>query len=119
MNSSDHGLYGTLWKLGEISGCHQRADRSFFLHGKQFPVCARCTGAALGQLAGALVFPWYRMPVWLCLLLCGVMFGDWLLQRLSLRESTNLRRFLTGICCGGALLQLYFRFLSAFFELIV
>lgn len=119
MNSSDHGLYGALWKLGEISGCHQRADRSFFLRGRQFPVCARCTGAAIGQLTGALLFYWYRIPVWLCVLLCGVMFGDWLLQRLDILPSANWRRLLTGIGCGGALIQLYFRFLTAFFDLIM
>ena len=119
MSSSDRGLYPVLWRMGELSGCHQRPDRSFFLHGKQFPVCARCTGAALGQLAGALIFSWYRMPVWLCLLLCGLMFGDWLLQRLSVRESTNLRRFLTGIGCGCALIQLYFRLLLIIIGLIM
>ena len=119
MTSSDHGLYPILWRMGALSGCHQRPDRSFFLCGKQFPVCARCTGAALGQLVGALFFPWYRMPVGLCLLLCGVMFWDWLLQRMNIRESTNLRRFLTGIGCGGALIQLYFRILLVLFNLIM
>jgi uncharacterized membrane protein len=27
--------------------CHQRPERSFFLNGDQFPVCARCTGLYL------------------------------------------------------------------------
>ncbi|RGF93239.1 DUF2085 domain-containing protein [Ruminococcus sp. AM54-1NS] len=39
-------------KLGASAGCHQRPDRSFFFHGWQFPVCARCTGVLAGQLVG-------------------------------------------------------------------
>jgi uncharacterized membrane protein len=33
--------------------CHQRSERSFFFHGHQFAVCARCTGIYLGAAAGA------------------------------------------------------------------
>ena len=32
--------------------CHQRPERSFFLDGHQFPVCARCTGLYLSAAAG-------------------------------------------------------------------
>ena len=32
--------------------CHQIPGRSFFLDGRQLPVCARCTGLYLGALAG-------------------------------------------------------------------
>lgn len=32
--------------------CHQRPERSFFLDGHQFPVCARCTGLYLSGAAG-------------------------------------------------------------------
>jgi uncharacterized membrane protein len=32
--------------------CHQLADRSFFIDGRQLPVCARCTGLYLGGVAG-------------------------------------------------------------------
>ena len=32
--------------------CHQIPDRSFFLDGRQFPVCARCTGLYLSGLVG-------------------------------------------------------------------
>lgn len=34
--------------------CHQLPDRSFFLAGRQLPVCARCTGLYLGVAAGLL-----------------------------------------------------------------
>lgn len=33
--------------------CHQRPDRSFFVHGRQMPVCARCTGLYVGAAIGA------------------------------------------------------------------
>jgi uncharacterized membrane protein len=32
--------------------CHQLPERSFFLDGQQFPVCARCTGLYASGLAG-------------------------------------------------------------------
>jgi uncharacterized membrane protein len=34
--------------------CHQLPERSFFLDGRQLPVCARCTGLYLGGAAGFL-----------------------------------------------------------------
>lgn len=33
--------------------CHQKSDRSFFLHGHQWPVCGRCAGLYLAAPAGA------------------------------------------------------------------
>ncbi|MEI3349189.1 MAG: DUF2085 domain-containing protein [Dysosmobacter sp.] len=42
-------LYQACASVGHTLGCHQRPDRSFFFHGKQFPVCARCTGVFLGE----------------------------------------------------------------------
>lgn len=32
--------------------CHQLPERSFFVAGRQLPVCARCTGLYLGVAAG-------------------------------------------------------------------
>ena len=34
--------------------CHQRPERSFFVDGHQFPVCARCTGLYLSAAVGLL-----------------------------------------------------------------
>ena len=35
--------------------CHQRAERSFHVHGVKFPVCARCTGLYVSGAVGALI----------------------------------------------------------------
>lgn len=40
-----------LYAAGSVV-CHQLPDRSFFIDGRQLPVCARCTGLYLGGLAG-------------------------------------------------------------------
>jgi uncharacterized membrane protein len=36
--------------------CHQLPERSFFLDGRQLPVCARCTGLYLSGAAGVLAW---------------------------------------------------------------
>lgn len=40
--------------LGHVI-CHQRAERSFFGCGLQWPVCGRCSGLYLGSAAGAVL----------------------------------------------------------------
>ena len=35
--------------------CHQIPERSFHIHGEQFPLCARCTGTFVGALTGFVV----------------------------------------------------------------
>ncbi len=89
--------------LGRASGCHQRPERSFFFRGRQFPVCARCTGVYLGELAALLTLRWVRPPLWVAPLFCAVMLADWGVQALGWRESTNPRRLVTGLLCGYGL----------------
>ena len=40
--------------------CHQRADRSFYSCGVQWPVCGRCSGLYIGAAAGVLIFALWR-----------------------------------------------------------
>jgi len=85
--------------------CHQRADRSFFLRGRQVPVCARC----LGLLVGVTLVPLYCHDLRLAAALIFVMLLDGCTQAFHLRESRNWLRFLTGIGfslgCGGWLVK--------------
>lgn len=95
-----------LWMLGKKLGCHQLPERSFFWKGHQFPVCVRCTGVYLGELAALfghfLIGSCWRLDVLLCL----VMLSDWTVQFLKIRQSTNLRRLITGLMCGYGMTDL-------------
>ena len=92
-------------KIGSATGCHQMHSRSFSIFNYQFPVCARCTGLAIGQITGfgfSFVLLKYSTATLLLFALIslfllgfdgvGQYFGKW--------ESTNLRRLITGLLCG-------------------
>lgn len=96
--------------LGNHSGCHQMPERSFFYHGKQFPVCARCTGVFFGFLAAVFLLLFHRiLPTKFAAFLLALMGVDWGLQALNIKESTNCRRAVTGFAGGLGLYSLYFR----------
>lgn len=80
--------------------CHRRADRSFFYNGKQFPVCARCTGIWIGYVIGTLLMI-IMVPVWWvgCLLFVPMTI-DVLTQLVNWRTSSNILRVSTGILGG-------------------
>ena len=50
-------------KIGHTTGCHQMPERSFFWKEYQFPICARCTGLAVGYLIGIMLFYWISIPI--------------------------------------------------------
>ncbi|MCI8864271.1 MAG: DUF2085 domain-containing protein [Lachnospiraceae bacterium] len=84
-------------------GCHGRADRSFFFRGRQFPICARCTGELIGILCGipiVLFIGYASFPM--TLLLMAPLVADGFLQLLTPYESKNYRRLITGILFGVA-----------------
>ena len=84
-------IYKILMNMGHVCGCHQRSDRSFHIGSRQFPICARCTGIFVGECLALLCS------------FCAIMFLDWFIQYLGLKESSNRRRFITGSLCGYAL----------------
>lgn len=94
-------------KAGEICGCHQRADRSFFINGWQFPVCARCTGVIIGQAAGSFVCMRKKIPLYASAICCEATLLDWSLQQAGIKPSTNLRRLVTGFLGGFGLTAVY------------
>ena len=92
-----------LMRLGNRAGCHQREDRSFFYKEWQFPVCSRCTGILTGQIIGVLLYlSKMIIPIYIDFLFLLVMFLDWFIQYKKIKESTNLRRFITGNLAGIA-----------------
>lgn len=101
-----------LMEYGARLGCHQMQSRSFSCCGYQFPLCARCTGVLLGQIIGIVLLVLGVHVPWAVIALCiGVMGADWLIQYLEIRESTNLRRLITGTLCGAALMIVYYEVL--------
>ena len=98
--------YGTLGKF-----CHQRPDRSFFLFGKQLPLCARCLGLYLsflvGLIVGILEKSWlmtFRTSQVVVFLVVSVLplLVDGFTQLYKLRESNNFLRLMTGLIAGFA-----------------
>lgn len=98
--------HNKLMQVGKISGCHQMPERSFFIRGMQFPVCARCTGVFIGKvIAYSMFFKFSQQPKF-CIMGCILMFLDWFVQYLEIHASTNIRRLITGIIGGYSLATL-------------
>ena len=81
--------------------CHKDPNRSFFWKGKQFPVCARCTGIHLGYLSLFLfLFQLIYINWILSIVLILPTLIDGLTQAYFNRESTNIFRVLSGFIAG-------------------
>ena len=93
-------IYCKLFILGHRAGCHQRPDRSFFIKSYQFPICARCTGVLIGYLIAPIVFLLWGSRCFKSAFVCLIMLLDWLIQFFGIKESTNIRRLMTGILGG-------------------
>ena len=112
MNRFQRGLIHVInwlyiW-LPRLMGCHKREDRSFrWRSGLPFPVCARCTGELAGILLAACTAWLWTPPVWLQLVLVVPLVADGFLQLLTRYESTNPRRFVTGVLFGFSLVHLF------------
>ncbi|MBK8550079.1 MAG: DUF2085 domain-containing protein [Ignavibacteria bacterium] len=90
-------------KIGDIQlvTCHRIPSRSFFIKGRQFPLCARCTGIYIGYLS----LPFFTLDMIHVNLLFSFMliiptFIDGLTQAYCKRESNNILRLITGIMSG-------------------
>lgn len=92
------------WLTLSFFPCHRMKERSFTFSGKQFPVCARCTGILLGFfLIPALLLIPLGVPFWLGILLNIPMFIDGYTQLKKWRQSNNALRFITGVAAGFGL----------------
>lgn len=110
-----------IYEIGNQSGCHQMSERSFHWKGHQFPVCARCTGVAIGQTFAVIVAFFKTVPLNVSIFLLSIMGFDWGIQELKIKESTNYRRLITGFCGGFGLFSIYallFKKFISFFKSI-
>lgn len=91
----------------KIWGCHQKPERSFFVCGYQFPLCARCTGVLLGYLiALLLLFCSCKISVLLCLIFLVPLVLDGGIQLAFNLLSNNARRLVTGVLFGIGFIHL-------------
>ena len=81
--------------------CHQMPERSFFFRGYQFPLCARCTGIALGHLLAFLFAPFHPFRQKISILMIPLAV-DGTVQYFSKYESNNKKRFISGFLYGFA-----------------
>ena len=88
--------------------CHQKPERSFHFKGKQFPLCARCTGILIGYFLGIIMACITQCDNYLWLLICMVpMIVDGGIQLNFKKESNNFRRLITGILGGVGIVYLF------------
>ena len=81
--------------------CHRDSSRSFFWKGRQFPVCARCTGIHLGYLSLFLfLFQLIYINWILSIIFILPTLIDGLTQAYFNRESTNSIRVISGFLAG-------------------
>lgn len=95
--------------------CHQREERCFVIRGYLMPVCARCTGITL-SFCTVLVLLALNITIHplAALAMLGVMCADWGLQALGIKESTNTRRFVTGLIGGFGMSYSFFYVINFF-----
>ncbi len=105
-----------MMKAGHYLGCHQIAERSFFYKGYQFPVCARCTGVFASFPLSVIFSVKKVLPIFLCIFMSLIMLADWLLQFMNIKQSTNLRRLITGFIGGLGFHILFIRGIVSLFE---
>ena len=88
-------------------GCHQLPERSFFICGYQFPVCARCAGIIIGYIISIIYSIFFKkINLTFAILLLFPMSFDGLLQLFTRYLSNNIKRCLTGFLAGFGFIQL-------------
>ena len=88
--------------------CHQIPERSLFIAGYQFAVCARCTGIYAGFAAATLAYPLFKSlrqtsaPArkWLFIAAAPLAI-DWAVEFFGIWHNTHTSRFVTGAVLGA------------------
>ncbi|WP_250277771.1 DUF2085 domain-containing protein [[Clostridium] colinum] len=103
--------------------CHCMPDRSFFYKGKQFPICARCTGQLIGVIVGIIFIVKLKdiKGIYIILLTMPLIL-DGFIQLLTNYESNNIKRVITGFLLGiviiAILVKLHFFAVKIAFEMV-
>ena len=89
--------------------CHRKPERSFFIKGHQFPVCARCTGFYTGLIIFLIYDYFFNIDYSLNLLIFSIILLiptsiDGFTQLFNFRQSNNTLRFITGVIGGIGLI---------------
>ena len=89
--------------------CHRKPERSFFIKGHQFPVCARCTGFYTGLVVFLIWNCFFKLNYDITTLIMSMILLipvaiDGITQYFGPRESTNNLRFITGFIGGIGLI---------------
>lgn len=92
--------------------CHQKPERSFFIGGYQMPLCARCTGIALGHVAALFTAPFHSFNYSIAALLVPLAI-DGTVQYCTSYESNNKKRFITGVLYGFAFTSITIRMIRS------
>jgi len=104
--------------------CHQRPERSFFLAGRQMPVCARCAGlyaaAAVASAFSAFAFGFGATSApfgatasmsasrnrWVAFVAALPTIVTWLIEHLGFVHLSNPTRFVAALPLGAAVMWL-------------
>lgn len=97
--------------FGEMPICNLNSERGFFIGSFCFPLCTRCTAIIFSILFTFIIIHVFKIKnsrklfvLWvICLIPCLV---DGIFQYYFGVESTNIKRFLTGVTCGVGIANL-------------
>ena len=99
-------------------GCHQLPERSFFWHGWQFPVCARCTGIIFGEIVYLIFFKLCsKFSYVISVILQLPMIIDGGMQLITNYRSNNKRRFVTGFIAGLNFLNILYGTIKSIYNI--
>ena len=88
--------------------CHRLPEKSFFFKGKQFPICARCTGILIGYFIGIIYILFNKnLHIIIELSFMIPLLIDGTGQYLGYFRSTNIRRLITGTLAGISTICLF------------
>lgn len=98
--------------------CHQMPERSFFIQKYQFPLCARCTGIAIGYIVAFLVAPFHTFKISIAALMIPLII-DGTVQYFTPYESNNTKRVISGFLYGFSFMSIICIFIKHIFNTLL